>query len=438
MIFTTKNLDGFNHLFDTAARLAKPPQRMKRTLVPKDGPKLRLVEAAEPLFSDNGFDGVSVRDVTQAAAANVAAVNYHFGSREGLVEVVMARNLEPIQEQRLARLEAAEGRWANQAVPLEEVVDAFVRPLVTQVEKSQLPEESYFRLIGRILERDSRGMPSEIESRTSDLNDRFIRSISKILPMVAEEDLVWRLHFVTGAMIHMLTHGDLMHETSKGAGSMPGMATTMERFQRFAVAGIRNGITNLPSCDEKDEHDELPQGEEQALDDGHDELPQGEEQGLEDEHGELAQGEEQALDDGHGEPPQGEEQALDDGHDELPQGEEQALEDEHGELPQGEEQGLEGEHGEPPQGEEQALDDGHGELAQGEEQALEDEHGELAQGEEQGLDDEHDEPPQGEEQALDDGHDEPPQGEEQGTELKPERKRVKKKVEDDPQVMFEF
>ncbi len=377
-IYTTKNPNGFNHLFDTGTRLAKPPQRMKRTLVPKEGPKLRLIDAAEPLFADYGFEVVSVRDVTQAAAANVAAVNYHFGSREGLVEVVMARNLEPIQERRLARLDAAEGRWANQAVPLEEVVDAFVQPLVTRVEKGPLPEESYFRLIGRILERESMGMPSEIGGGTTDLNDRFMRLFSKILPMVSEEDLMWRLHFVTGAMIHLLTHGHLMHERTKGAGSTPGVAIAKEQFQRFAVAGMRNGITNLPTCDEDDDCRPPAQGEEQGLEDDYEELPQGEEQGLEDDH------------------------------EELPQGEEQGLEDDHEELPQGEDQELDGGHKLP------------------------------AQGEEQGLEDDHEELPQGEDQGLGDGHEEPAQGEESGTEPKPEKKRVKKKVEDDPQVMFEF
>ena len=71
--------------------------------------KQRLIEAAEALFADEGFDRVSVRDITTKAAANVAAVNYHFGSREGLVAVVMARYINPVSEERLARLLARDG-----------------------------------------------------------------------------------------------------------------------------------------------------------------------------------------------------------------------------------------------------------------------------------------------------------------------------------------
>ena len=81
---------------------------MNQTIVPTGGPKLRLVEAAEKLFAENGFEAVSVRDITKEAGANVAAVNYHFGSRDGLVVAVMSRYLTPVNQERLTRLEKAE------------------------------------------------------------------------------------------------------------------------------------------------------------------------------------------------------------------------------------------------------------------------------------------------------------------------------------------
>lgn len=221
---------------------------MKRTIVPKDGPKLRLVEAAEKLFAENGFDVVSVRDITQAAGGNVAAVNYHFGSRDGLVAVVMTRYLTPVNEERLARLEAAELKWSGNAVPLEEVVDAFVRPLITQVEKSELSEQLFYRLVGRIFGSHGDGIPAEIEAQISVLIERFTRALGKVLPAVAEEDLVWRLHFVIGAMIYMLTHGEALRRLAQGAAGKPDMAATLERFQRFAVAGLRDGVVSSPAA----------------------------------------------------------------------------------------------------------------------------------------------------------------------------------------------
>lgn len=219
---------------------------MNRTLVPKEGPKLRLVEAAEKLFAERGFEVVSVRDITQAAGGNVAAVNYHFGSRDSLVEVVMTRYLTPVNEERLARLEAAERQWAGQAMPLEAVVDAFVRPLITQVEKSDLSEQLFYRLVGRIFGSHGQGIPAALEAQASVLIERFTRALGKVLPTVAEEDLVWRLHFVIGAMVYMLTHGEVMQRLSQGTAGTPSMAATLERFVRFAMAGLRDGVGSAP------------------------------------------------------------------------------------------------------------------------------------------------------------------------------------------------
>jgi len=101
---------------------------MRQTSVPNNGPKLKLIEAAERLFAEHGFDAVSVRDVTQAAGGNVAAVNYHFGSREGLVQLVMSRHAGPVTASRLARFEELESRSAG-AVSLADLLDAMISPV---------------------------------------------------------------------------------------------------------------------------------------------------------------------------------------------------------------------------------------------------------------------------------------------------------------------
>ena len=215
---------------------------MYQAIVPNSGPKLKLVEAAEKLFAEIGFDAVSVRDITQAAGGNVAAVNYHFGSRDGLVAVVMNRYMTPVNEERLLRLEAAERNWGSKPVPVEEVLDAFVRPLITQINKSELSEKLFCKLIGRIFSSQNNGMPAEMEAQCGVLISRFAKVLGKSLPGLAAEELVWRLHFMVGAMIHMLTHGEALQRVSQGAAGVPGMDVTLWRFLRFAAAGLREGV----------------------------------------------------------------------------------------------------------------------------------------------------------------------------------------------------
>lgn len=209
---------------------------------PESGSKRKLLDVAEQLFADKGFESVSVRDITQLAKANVASVNYHFGSREALLAMVMARYMVPVNEERLARLEIIEKRWAGKVPPLEEIIEAMVRPLVSQVKKSDLSERLFYKLMGRIFAQQSDGLPPFIEDQLTKVIDRFTRAFGRALPSLSAEDLAWRIHFVAGGMIHMLSNQDVVQRLSSGAAGTPSMEAILGRFIRFAAAGMREGI----------------------------------------------------------------------------------------------------------------------------------------------------------------------------------------------------
>ncbi|MEO5914532.1 MAG: TetR family transcriptional regulator [Luteolibacter sp.] len=214
---------------------------MREMTIPESGSKRKLLDAAEQLFAEKGFEAVSVRDVTQLAKTNVAAVNYHFGSRDGLLALVMMRYMIPVTEERIARLDSAERKWSGKPVPLEEIIDALVRPLVGQVRKSELSERLFYKLTGRIFAEQGNGLPPQIEDQLRQISDRFTRAFAKALPTVPPEDLAWRIHFVIGGMIHMLTHQDILQRLSAGVSGAPTMEATLGRFIRFAAVGLREG-----------------------------------------------------------------------------------------------------------------------------------------------------------------------------------------------------
>lgn len=220
---------------------------MREIKFPQSESKRRLLDAAEQLFADRGFEAVSVRDVTKAAKANVAAVNYHFGSRDGLIALVATRYMTPINEERLLRLDALEKKWSGKAVPLEEVIDAMVRPLVTFVQKSALSERLFCKLMGRLFSLQGEGLPPAIEDQIRNLSGRFTRALGKSLPTVSEEELVWRTHFLVGAMIHMLLNQEMLHRITNGVSGTPTMEATLSRFIRFAAAGLRDGVETEPA-----------------------------------------------------------------------------------------------------------------------------------------------------------------------------------------------
>ena len=87
-----------------------------------------LIEAASALFAEKGFVAVSVREITGLAKANVASVKYHFGSREGLMDAVVCRMAEPVNSERLRRLEELEDPTVR------EILVAFFEPLLSQIQ----------------------------------------------------------------------------------------------------------------------------------------------------------------------------------------------------------------------------------------------------------------------------------------------------------------
>lgn len=147
---------------------------MRVLKVPDTGPKRKLLDAAERLVVEKGFDLVSVRDITGAVKANVAAVNYHFGSREGLMDLVAFRVMNPLNEERVKAL-AATGK----TVPIGEIVAAYVRPLFATADLLEMDIGFFLKLAGRVsVLPDSSLIPSLLAERNS-VTDRFLEELSK-------------------------------------------------------------------------------------------------------------------------------------------------------------------------------------------------------------------------------------------------------------------
>ncbi len=213
---------------------------MRELTIPESGAKRKLLDAAEQLFAEKGFDVVAVRDVSQAVKMNVAAVNYHFGSRAGLLATVILHYATPIHEERLARLEMAERKGGGKGIPLEEILEALIQPLLGKSTPHNLSERIYYQLVGRIFTDHGESLPQPYSEVFLHVNERFTRAFAKTLPEISAEDLAARFHFIQGALIHLLTHQSLLLRSGK---SRPTMEASLERLIRFAAVGLRDGVT---------------------------------------------------------------------------------------------------------------------------------------------------------------------------------------------------
>src|SRR5215472_3794191 len=92
--------------------------------------KTKILNTAERLFAHHGVEATSLRAITAEAGVNLAAVNYHFQSKEALLHAVIARRLDPINQRRLAMLDACEGAAGDGPLPPAQVLDALLRPVL--------------------------------------------------------------------------------------------------------------------------------------------------------------------------------------------------------------------------------------------------------------------------------------------------------------------
>jgi len=107
----------------------------------------RLLDAAERLIADRGVEAVSLRAVNAAAGTNVAAVHYHFGSKDALIDAVLRRRMEPLARRRLAMLAALEDR---DPLTVRDVAETLVVPLAEMSADATGPGRVYVRFLAAL------------------------------------------------------------------------------------------------------------------------------------------------------------------------------------------------------------------------------------------------------------------------------------------------
>jgi AcrR family transcriptional regulator len=190
--------------------------------------KERILDAAEKLFGQNGFDATSLRDITTEAGVNLAAVNYHFQSKESLIDSAIARRMEPVNHRRIEMLDAA-----GSHPTLEQILIAFLQPVLDRHLSAPLG------LMGQILATPDAFITRLFKRHLSIVSQRFTDALVKALPDLSRTDLLWRLNFTGGAIAHVLARGHLMPEITGGLCDPTDRPAVLARLVTFAAAGFR-------------------------------------------------------------------------------------------------------------------------------------------------------------------------------------------------------
>jgi AcrR family transcriptional regulator len=209
--------------------------------------KERILDAAERLFSHDGFEATSLRAITAEAHVNLAAVNYHFQSKEALVRAVIGRRLGPVNERRIALLDDCEAAAGDGPLPLEPVLDAFIRPVL---EIAQTHAKEFGPLMGRLYTEPGEFIKHVYKEHLEQVGARFVAAFERALPDLPPVDLMWRLHFVIGVMTHTLGAARLLEFLSHGRCDPSDVEGTLQRIKTFVAAGLATPASSPVSGNE--------------------------------------------------------------------------------------------------------------------------------------------------------------------------------------------
>src|SRR6185436_2652375 len=138
--------------------------------------KGRILEVAERLFMEHGFSATSLRMITGEAKVNLASVNYHFGSKEALIEAVFNRWLAPLNQERLTQLSRLEAQAEGELLTVEQIIDAFVMSALRMGEDHSGTGMIFLRLLGRAFSDPGSGVRSLLAKQYGDVVTRFKRA----------------------------------------------------------------------------------------------------------------------------------------------------------------------------------------------------------------------------------------------------------------------
>ena len=179
-----------------------------RSIKPPHETRTRILDAAEELFMQHGFESTSMRLLTTKAEANLAAVNYHFGSKDALIEAVFRRRLDPMNTGRIAELDRLEKEAGGRALAPEAIIRAFVGASLRMIEDSKCGGRNFIRLLGRTYTDPQKHIRSLIGQLYAPAMARFKTAFERALPQMPGDELVWRMHFMFGTLAYTLAATD--------------------------------------------------------------------------------------------------------------------------------------------------------------------------------------------------------------------------------------
>ncbi|MFN0104868.1 MAG: TetR/AcrR family transcriptional regulator [Bryobacteraceae bacterium] len=204
--------------------------------------KDRILDSAEILFAKNGFAATSLRALTHHAGVNLASVNYHFQSKDALVQAVLFRRLNPINERRMDMLNVILQRSPATPPKVEDILEALYRPLVEEATASQREGRTIVALMGRIYTEPGELLASQVRAMMAQVASTFLDALHLALPASPQNVLFWRLQFSVGVISHTFGAIHLIEGLARGRIQVNDTEEILRQMISYAAGGLRGAL----------------------------------------------------------------------------------------------------------------------------------------------------------------------------------------------------
>ena len=213
----------------------------------------RILDAAERLFMAHGYEGTSMRQITGDAAVNLAAVNYHFGSKESLMQEVFRRRLGWLNDERMRVLNEMELAADGNPLRPSQIVDGYFGTLLRMADADERGGVTFLRLLGRTLTDPSEFIRTFLADEYAGVMERYKAALFKALPDVPKAEIVWRFHFMLGATSYAIAGTDALRVVTdwqiEPADTVDRTDRLLPRLMSFLLGGLRAPLPQFGAAD---------------------------------------------------------------------------------------------------------------------------------------------------------------------------------------------
>jgi AcrR family transcriptional regulator len=226
------------------ADIRRPKKRPRRAN--GDATRNKILDAAERLFAEHGYTAVSMRSITAAAGVNVAAIHFHFASKEALFEAIFNRRVQPINAARLVGLHGAQGSANAGGVELANVLKAFVAPHLEAAKGFDAGSIVLLQFMARAAAEPDKSIQAVLSKQFDPVWMELTKAVRRALPDASDEAIGWGLFFTLGALYFINPSRGWLAPLTGNKCDPTDTEAAMQYLVPFLTAGLQGLSKSVP------------------------------------------------------------------------------------------------------------------------------------------------------------------------------------------------